>query len=398
GVSAGGISHTAGTGGIATSSGSLAGSTARGVAGASGVAMLVGGGAAGRSALGGMAGTLASGGSSTGGVATGGAATGGVATGGAPAAVTVARECPTTPLQCGAESCCTTIKVPGGTFKMGRSTAQGTSDYYQAAMGSRENELPEHDATVATFALDKYEVTVGRFREFLSRYDTWHKAIPANPKLGSGTNPNVEASSVASTGWGGSWTVSGNELPADATALRSLLNGDGGNWTDNAEDGHERYPINYLTWYLAFAFCIWDGARLPTEAEWEYAAAGGSENRLFPWIGSAIDTTRANYWSSLSSPALDVGSYPAGVGAFGHMDLAGSMYEWVMDSYSYPYYGSGTPTPCKSCVFFTAGDTDRVIRGGAFGSTAIDLRAAYRSSASTTLRGGDHGFRCARDL
>jgi len=135
----------------------------------------------------------------------------------------------------------------------------------------------EHDTSVSDFRLDKYEVTVGRFRSFFNAYAAWRSA--GNPAANAGANPHIVGSGWQSPAWDAL-------LPGDASGL--VTHGGGSTWTES-EGGREQVPINFVSWYVAFAFCAWDGGRLPTEVEWEYAAAGGSKNRIYPW-GSTPDT------------------------------------------------------------------------------------------------------------
>ena len=151
-----------------------------------------------------------------------------------------------------------------------------------------------------------------------------------------------------------------------------------------------------MNWYESFAFCVWDGGRLPTEAEWEKASAGGAENRLYPWGPEAPSATTANFCGSDNSPYIDVGSHAAGAGRWGHQDLAGSMWEWVFDVYDSGWYAGGGST-CNDCANMS-GTSYRVGRGGGFNSTATNLRAAYRNCGTPTNHNGNIGFRCARTL
>jgi formylglycine-generating enzyme required for sulfatase activity len=218
--------------------------------------------------------------------------------------------------ECQGKSCCSNILVPSGTFPMGDpSTAP-----------------PEHDATVSDFYLDEYEVTVGRFRKFVEQFD----GTP--PPDGAAAHPLI-----AGSGWDGAWNTSlaswQATLIGNVTCSSSYQT-----WRDTPSGTEER-PVNCVSWYEAFAFCAWDGGRLPTEAEWEYAAAGGSENRLYPWGNATPDNTLAAFgclYAGTSSCAFEdiaaVGSLPAGAGRWGHKHLAGNMYEWALDWYDSGWY------------------------------------------------------------
>ncbi len=422
-ITGGATSHAGGTSttGGATSTGgavtppSNGGASGRGGASATGGTVAVGG----SSTTGGTYVALSKGGvTATGGsIATGGLlATGGTTTtqstggtlgtsgpvssgGAAPAtgapSTAIQRACKGGDLICQNESCCTTIEMVGGMFWMGRSQTQSTepqeNDYDPVQAYYSTPETPQHDATVAPFSLDKYEVTVGRFRQFVDSYDNW---IRDNPKKGAGA-----LALAANTGWGESWNAAPTDVPADATTLKEGLKPNSAycNWTDTEGTTQaEAYPMNCVTWFESYAFCLWDEGRLPTEAEWEYAAAGAKENRIYPWVSKDIDATRANYAESDDSPKIGVGSHSEGASAFGHQDLAGSMEEWVFDWYAAKYYADGPPS-CDNCANATE-DVARAIRGGSWRSLPTGLRAAGRGGKRPDSGLVSTGIRCARPL
>ncbi len=275
-------------------------------------------------------------------------------------------------VNCGAldnDNCCATSLVPGGTFKRSYDGVTYTD--------------PSYPATVSDLVLDRYEISVGRFRKFMASY--------TKPSGGAGKNPN----NPTDPGWSTSWNAS---LPANATTLATALKChpipafgfDAHTWTDTPS-GNEARPINCITWYEALAFCIWDGGRLPTEAEWNYAAAGGSEQRVYPWSNppnsTTIDGTYATLAVGLFTPA-DVGSKaPKGDGKWLQADLAGNVSEWVRDSYATPY-----PQPCVDCAN-TAANAEGVLRGSGY---PLDARISWRSKTTRTTRSSNVGARCAR--
>jgi len=296
--------------------------------------------------------------------------------------------------ECQGESCCQSILVPGGAFPMGRGAG---TDAYGCASALCEDETPEHDTTVAAFYLDRFEVSVGRFRAFVEAFDAGWR-----PTDGAGANRAVESAqglTLGDTGWQSAWLA---ELPADRTEFEDWIGGsESETWTP-APGAREGYPISRVSWYEAFAFCVWDGGRLPSEAEWEYAAAGGSENRLYPWGATAPDTTLAVFdclgdevsGCEYATDILAVGTKSAGSSRWGHSDLAGNMYEWVLDSYDAAFYAA-TQTGCLNCANLTA-TSERVIRGGDFYSGADGVRSAGRSGFGPTYHNVGIGFRCAR--
>ncbi|MEZ4221184.1 MAG: formylglycine-generating enzyme family protein [Polyangiaceae bacterium] len=278
-------------------------------------------------------------------------------------------------LDCGGRSCCLNARVAAGAFPMGRSLSG--SDAF--ATGEAP-ELPEHSATVSEYYLDVFEVTVGRFRKFVETY-------PGNaPAVGAGANPNL-----ADSGWRSEWNAA---LPTTRADLEKGLNCESGvsTWTAGPSV-NERIAINCVTWYEAFAFCAWDGGRLPTEAEWEKAAAGGTENRLYPWGATPPEPCRAGFGGLAIH--VDVGSRPVGVARFGHEDMGGSMWEWTLDYYDANWY-SGGGASCSDCARVTPG-LWRTVRGGSW-STFVEsrLRAAFRTFSLPEARVPNTGFRCVR--
>jgi formylglycine-generating enzyme required for sulfatase activity len=262
--------------------------------------------------------------------------------------------------------------------------ADKTGDYYFNGVA---DEIPEHQATLSAFSLDKYEVTVGRFRKFVNNYEQWH-VVAKNPESGVG-----QFNSNSATGWNSDW-LSTDGFPADTAALKSTLACTNATWSAEPGD-NETAPINCVSWYEAFMFCHWDGGRLPTEAEWEYATAGGAENRLYAWGSAPPDEKYANYTDFDNNPFLPVGSKgAAGGGYFGHRDLSGSVWEWVFDTYSSTYY-TATQTNCNDCISTATANT-RGARGGAWDTDAGTLRGARRGNFWPQSRGGGMGLRCAR--
>jgi sulfatase modifying factor 1 len=292
---------------------------------------------------------------------------------------------------CGAngESCCTSLEVTGGTYNR------------TYAIGDGGEADP---ASVSGFRLDKYEVAVGRFRQFVNAVLPPDGGAGWSPSPGSGKHAYLNGGNGLNATGGGyepGWVGSDNSNIAPTNEnLACVVNY--GTWTPSA-DNDENLPINCVNWYEAYAFCIWDGGFLPSEAEWECAAAGGSQQREYPW-GTTDPGTSNQYavygyiYKSGSgsttgvSNIAPVGTATRGAGLWGQLDLAGNVAEWDLDWYA-PYVD-----PCTDCASLTP-NANRMNRGGGFGDHLIPfLLPAFRGGDgnSPTSRASELGFRCAR--
>ncbi|MEZ4399033.1 MAG: SUMF1/EgtB/PvdO family nonheme iron enzyme [Kofleriaceae bacterium] len=262
----------------------------------------------------------------------------------------------------GTEPCCAALPVPGGTFARSFDgvSAGYTDDRYQA--------------TISGYHLDRFEVTVARFQEFVAAYPL------GRPSDGAGRNPH----DATDPGWVPAWTAL---LPASQAALAASLA------CETVTSQAPGDPVRCVSWYVAQAFCIWDGGRLPSEAEWNYAAAGGAQQRVYPWssppTSTLLDGAHAIYQTAAPQRP---GTAAAGAGRWGHADLAGNVWEWVLDGYISPY----PSTACVDCAVHTASSAN-VVRGGSYldapGTVLVSRRGAQAPTSTTRTT----GFRCARD-
>ncbi len=154
------------------------------------------------------------------------------------------------------------------------------------------------------------------------------------------------------------------------------------NW---GEPGRESHPINCVDWEMAETYCHWAGGRLPTEAEWEYAARG-TDGRTYPW---GNETPSAQLcWSGIEARAgtCPVGAFAGGNLPFGLADMAGNVWEWTSDCYR-SYSGRRAAGRCH----------DRVDRGGSWGDNGSAwFHASFRDRLAPSNRSAYLGIRCAR--
>lgn len=233
------------------------------------------------------------------------------------------------------------VVIPGGAF-------------YRGSQDGNRDELPRHQVTLSSFAIDIHPVTNEQFVRFLE-------------VMGGEKDSNHN----------------------DIIRLRdSRVKRSGGKLS--IESGYGKHPVVGVTWYGAVAYAKWVGKRLLTEAEWEIAARGGREQGLYP-TGEDIEKTQANFFSSDTTAVM---SYAPN--AYGLYDMAGNVYEWCYDWYGYNYYELSVqepenPTGPLQGVY-------RVLRGGCWKSLKEDLRCSRRHRNNPGTVNGTYGFRCAANV
>lgn len=172
----------------------------------------------------------------------------------------------------------------------------------------------------------------------------------------------------------------------------SKVNVDIDDFYTHGAPGKEEHPINGVTWQQASSYCEWVGDRLPTEAEWEYAARG-VEPVLYPWGDEpepSCDVALVSPCPGLGTEA--VGSHPDGASVFGVLGMGGNVSEFVADWYDPDYYSD---SPVEDPQGPEMGD-ERVYRGGAFYGPLFLARASARSPVAPGFSSDGIGFRCAR--
>ena len=298
---------------------------------------------------------------------------------------------------CCARSCdgqasgCGEVRVPGGTFTLGEDTTPSATPLRAGI-------------TVSPFRIDAFEVTVARFRRFVA---AGMPAPPANAVM-------FPRGASLRTAGGARWPTRAPLRETDPMA--GLCN-----WTDAPGDW-ESNPVNCVDWYTAMAFCVWDGGRLPTEAEWEYAARQRPlrddamrevpAGRRYPWGDRApgcddanfnnLDTAYPRATRPVGRGCNDLSPAPRWLELF---DLAGNVAELTADhaeSYTASCWNadgagrfSATDPLCRAAAL---ADTQPALRGGSQRSGEASVRAAARDGFgySVTAQDRDVGFRCVR--
>jgi Tol biopolymer transport system component len=265
----------------------------------------------------------------------------------------------------------TLVFIPADNFQMGLSNEQ-QNRLLALCPGCDPNvlrdQLPQHPVSLDAYFIDQTEITNDQFTQF----------VQAN---GYVTTAEQKGSSyVISPGW-----VDFQYLPG-ADWRQPIGSNTGSNSLGKA-------AMTQVSWDDAAAYCSWAGRRLPTEAEWEYAARG-SDGRLFPWGNEAPDNRILVYNYNSLGP-VTAGSYPAGVSPFGLLDMAGNVWEWVSDYYSETYYQSSPQNNPQG----PADGEGHPLRGGSWASEQqselFNVTTTMRLWNKASIRSNVTGFRCA---
>ena len=254
------------------------------------------------------------------------------------------------------------VLIPAGRFLMGSNEADPRAD-----------EQPVRSVYVDAFYMDTTEVTNAQFKVFVDANPAWQKdRIAARYTIDHWTGNNTD--------YLRHWT--GNNYP----------------------EGSGNYPVTHVSWYAAMAYAEWAGKRLPTEAEWEYAARGGFVGKKYP-NGDTMTLQDAHYLTRNTAP---VARYPPN--GYGLHDMAGNAWEWCLDAYYEDFYATFPKDGVAQNPLSGANDVEwllknwrtakgeRILRGTWSPNLPHSLRVAARVRASAEWSGYAYGFRCVRSV
>ena len=226
--------------------------------------------------------------------------------------------------------------------------------YYRGSQNGARDEMPRHQITLNSFAIDVHPVMNEQFSLFLEAM-------------------------------GGEKNANNNDIICLRDSRMKRKEG-----KIIIESGYTKHPVVGVSWYGAMAYAKWIGKRLPTEAEWEIAACGGKEDIIYP-SGNILERSHANFFNS---DTIAVKSYPPN--GYGLYDMAGNVYEWCQDWYSYQYYDVSVQEPDNPKGPLQG--VYRILRGGCWKSLKEDLRCAHRHRNNPGTMNRTFGFRCCTDV
>ena len=284
------------------------------------------------------------------------------------------------------------LPVDGGVFKMGTTDIEAQNAVAQCVSrdgGACESwmvtdSIPPHDVSLDPFQIEKYEVSVAQYVAFLN------SLVAQNP----GTSPHTNACN------GEPCILTVNEEPISDIIFDGQLYA-----VRDAVVDRSNYPMTFVFWEGAKAYCQAIGRYLPTEAQWERAARGPT-NLIYPW-GPVWDSSRANTKSAGSAGTVEVTAYEndgagglnSGASGFGAINMAGNVAEWTADYYSENIYQTRNNSGQLALNPVGAPFSDKVVvRGGAWDVQPFFSRTVHRQDRSPGDANPSTGFRCAADV
>ena len=273
------------------------------------------------------------------------------------------------------------VWIPGGEFSMG---AAESADMNMVGMQATGDSRPIHRVYVDGFWMDATEVTNEQFAKFVeaTRYVTIaERDLKPEEFPGVPLKDLVPGSAV--------FTPPSHAVPLN-NAMQWWAFVDGADWrhptgpTSNLI-GREQWPVVHIAFDDAVAYAKWAGKRIPTEAEWEFAARGGLSGKLYPW-GDAFDSKRLNSYENGIRETTPAGKYSSDHDSpYGIADMCGNVWEWCADWYAEDEYARRAKARVIDPLGPEAGTT-KVLRGGAFDFNKSAVRCAYRAANSPFAR------------
>lgn len=271
------------------------------------------------------------------------------------------------------------VLIPGGSFTMGTTIEEGQAAIDLCINGYGGNctidmvqdAVPPHQVTLDDFQMEIYEVSATQYVAFLNFLRAQNPDIRVD-RIACGGNPCVLTTEDDPQSY--------VEFTSDGYELVN-------------ESFYFNHPITYVTWWGAQEYCETIGRRLPTEAEWERAARG-TANSVYPWGAEWIETN-ANTSRPTADGTLPVDSYASVNSAYGALNMAGNVSEWVFDYYQSNFYT--LPQASGQNPRNTAPSDKRVARGGGWDNVPLFARTVHRIDIEPGSPRGSVGFRCAAD-
>jgi len=243
------------------------------------------------------------------------------------------------------------VLIPEGEFLMGSTDAAAeriTERFPKSQESWIQDERPAHRVHLKAFYIDRHEVSNREYKKFVD--------------------------------------ATGHRVPFAAEEWAEAYNWENGTYPPGKDD----HPVVLVSWDDAQAYAQWAGKRLPTEAEWEKAARGGLEDKLWPW-GDEWDPQRVNTWESGIRGTQPVESYrPNGYDLY---DMAGNVWEWCADWYDSGYYQASPEAEPQG----PGSGINRPVRGGSWSNMALTSRCAERKNMNPQATFNSIGFRCVKD-